>query len=241
MNELQLRSIYRFGGWTSLLVGVGFLFIGFLVAIDPAERLRGDAIFKMFAEHPNIALIWRALFVIVGILSVAVINAVSRYIRRPGDEHWEGLFQFSVITALASTILSALDWTRELTGINLYGQAYTAADLTAITALKMDSLLGLDPSFIWKFGLLGLFYLLVGALAWRNHSLPRILAAVAIASGILLNAAMILGITDTIIPIGADGQIAAMQIPSAIGGSVCGPIFHIWLGVLLFRAGRPAT
>jgi len=56
MNETQLKSIYRFGGWISLIVAAGFFLVGVLVAIDPAERLRGDAIFQVFAEQPAIPL-----------------------------------------------------------------------------------------------------------------------------------------------------------------------------------------
>ena len=236
MNETQLKSIYRFGGWISLAVAVGFFLVGVLVAIDPAERLRGDAIFKAFAEQPAIPLAWRYIFVAIGILSVAVINALSRYVRRPGDEDWEGIVQFCTITALAGTILSALDWMREIIGISLLAKAHLAGDLVAVTALKIDAHLSFDPHFIWKFGLLGFFYLLISLLAWRNASLPRGLAAWGILTGVLLNLAMVFGITDTVIPIGK-GQIAAMQIPAAIGGSICGPVFHFWLGLLLMRAG----
>ena len=236
MNETQLKSIDRFGGWISLAVAVGFFLVGVLVAIDPAERLRGDAIFKAFAEQPAIPLAWRYIFVAIGILSVAVINALSRYVRRPGDEDWEGIVQFCTITALAGTILSALDWMREIIGISLLAKAHLAGDLVAVTALKIDAHLSFDPHFIWKFGLLGFFYLLISLLAWRNASLPRGLAAWGILTGVLLNLAMVFGITDTVIPIGK-GQIAAMQIPAAIGGSICGPVFHFWLGLLLMRAG----
>lgn len=236
MNEAQLKSIYRFGGWISLIVAVSFFLVGVLVAIDPAERLRGDAIFKVFAEQPIIPLAWRYIFVAIGILSIAVINALSRYVRRPGDENWEGVVQFFTIAALAGTTISALDWMREIIGISLLAKAHGAADLVAITALKMDSYLSFDPNFIWKFGLLGFFYFLISLLAWGNHSLPRGLATWGILTGVLLNLAMVFGMTDTIIPIG-DGQIAAMQIPAAIGGSICGPVFHCWLGLLLIRAG----
>lgn len=236
MNETQLKSIYRFGGWISLAVAVGFFLVGVLVAIDPAERLRGDAIFKAFAEQPAIPLAWRYIFVAIGILSVAVINALSRYVRRSGDEDWEGIVQFCTITALAGTILSALDWMREIIGISLLAKAHVAGDLVAVTALKMDAHLSFDPHFLWKFGLLGLFYLLISLLAWRNASLPRGLTTWGILTGVLLNLAMVFGITDTVIPIG-QGQIAAMQIPAAIGGSICGPVFHCWLGLLLLRAG----
>lgn len=236
MNETQLKSIYRFGGWISLAIAVGFFLVGVLVAIDPAERLRGDAIFKVFAEQPTIPLAWRYIFVAIGILSVAVINALSRYVRRPGDEDWEGIVQFCTITALAGTIVSALDWMREIIGISLLAEAHVAGDLVAITALKMDSYLSFDPNFVWKFGLLGFFYLLISLLAWRNRSLPQGLAVWGVVTGVLLNLAMVFGITDTVIPIGK-GQIAAMQIPAAIGGSICGPVFHFWLGLLLIRAG----
>lgn len=236
MNETQLKSIYRFGGWISLVVAVGFFLVGILVAIDPAERLRGEAIYQAFAEHPTIPLLWRYLFVAIGILSVAVINALGRYVRRPGDEHWEGIMQFCTITALAGTILSALDWMREIIGISLLAEAHTAGNQVAIAALKMDAHLSFDPHFIWKFGLLGFFYFLISLLAWKNGSLPRGLTFWGILTGVLLNLAMVFGITDTVIPIG-EGQIAAMQIPAAIGGSICGPVFHCWLGLLLIRAG----
>lgn len=238
MNENQLKSIYRFGGWVSMVVAVGFFLIGILVSIDPAERLRGDAIFQVFAEQPAIPLAWRFIFVAIGILSIAVINALARYARRKGDEHWEGIIQFSVVTALAGTILSALDWMREIAGISQLAQAHVLGNEAAIEALKMDAYLGFDPHFLWKFGLLGLFYLLIGILARRNRSLPGGLALWGIATGLLLNLAMVLGITDTVIQVGG-GQIAAMQIPAAIGGSICGPVFHFWLGLLLVRAGRP--
>jgi len=236
MNETQLKSVYRFGGWISLVVAVGFFLVGVLVAIDPAERLRGDAIYRAFAEQPAIPLAWRYIFVVIGILSVAVINALSRYVRRPGDGDWEGIVQFCTITALAGTILSALDWMREIIGISLLAEAHVAGNLAAIAALKMDAHLSFDPHFLWKFGLLGFFYLLISVLAWRNRSLPQGLAAWGVLTGVLLNLAMVFGITDTVIPVG-EGQIAAMQIPAAIGGSICGPVFHFWLGLLLIRAG----
>ena len=125
---------------------------------------------------------------------------------------------------------------REIIGISLLAEAHVAGNLAAIAALKMDAHLSFDPHFLWKFGLLGFFYLLISVLAWRNRSLPQGLAAWGVLTGVLLNLAMVFGITDTVIPVG-EGQIAAMQIPAAIGGSICGPVFHFWLGLLLIRAG----
>jgi hypothetical protein len=174
MNETQLKSIYRFGGWISLVVAVGFFLVGVLVAIDPAERLRGEAIYQAFAEQPTIPLVWRYIFVAIGILSVAVINALSRYVRRAWGR---GLGRDRAILHPHRPSRNDL----ERPGLDAGDHRDFAAGRGAHRG-KPRGHHGAEDGFALEFrsslrcgnlGCLGFFYLLISLLAWRNRSLPR--------------------------------------------------------------------
>jgi hypothetical protein len=234
VDELRRKqSIIRLAAYLSMLIAVLYVAIGVCMSIDPAERYRGEEYYQVLVEQPTVALTWRPIFIIIGILTLPVMNAVTRKVRSE-DGRWEGVLQWALICGYAGCVVLAIDWMREVVGMQAFIEAIKSNDVVAQTALKLDGRLGMDPNYVWKFDGLGFWYLTVSLLGLRNKVFPKGLNIFGVIVGICLILAGWFTITDTLITIGGV-QIAALQIPAALGGTLFGPIYHMWLGIAMRR------
>jgi hypothetical protein len=92
----------------------------------------------------------------------------------------------------------------------------------------------IDAEGLFRWGGVGLWYIVIGWLGLRNAQFSRALALFGIGSGIGYIFAMIFGITETFIP---GTQIPAQAVAAMLAGGFIAPIFHVWLGIKLRRAG----
>ncbi len=232
MSNTAKSSIYQWGAVLSILMAVGFFAVGILVGMDPVERYRGDKFYEVLVANPTIAMTWRPIFAIVGFLGIGVISALFVLVQ-PNNDKWEGALRWSTLLGYAGSVLLALEWMKEYFGMKIYMQLIQQGRSLPMETLYMVSL-PIDADFLWKFGGLGSWYVVVNLLGMRTNVISKGAGWLGVSTGACLLLAMLFGITDTLLTIGGT-QIAALQIPSAIGGGLIGPIFHIWIGIALFK------
>lgn len=230
------KSIFIWGGNASILMTVAFIWIGIALMIDPVERHRGEEFWLTYVEQPWVSLSWRFTFVIVGLLTLFVIPAATRLVRSE-DGAFEGLLHWTTALAYIGAAAGTIDFMRGIAMSDALIEAYTTGDVVAQTAVKTSLMAAIDAEGLFRWGGLGLWYVAIGWLGLRNGRFPRTMASFGMASGVGYVFAMIFGITETFIP---GTQIPAQAIAAMLAGVLVAPIFHVWLGLTLRRAGQQA-
>jgi hypothetical protein len=228
------RSIFVWGGNASILMTVAFIWIGIALMLDPVEQQRGEAFWQAYVEQPWMSLSWRSTFVIVGLLTLFVIPAATRLVRSE-DGALEGLLHWTTALAYIGTAAGAIDFLRGIAMSDALIEAYTTGDVVAQTAVKTSLLAAIDANGVFRWGGVGLWYVVIGWLGMRNAKFSRTLAFFGIGSGVGYIFAMIFGITETFIP---GTQIPAQAVAAMIAGAFVAPVFHVWLGIVLRKAGN---
>ena len=224
IRERERRSSrIRVGQWASLAIGLGYLAIGIMMMLDPAERYRGEEYMVQAYLHPFIPQLWRALFVVVAFLTIMWITAGSDLIRRRRHE-FEGVFHWARICAYAACVISAVQWYKEIFNWRFI-ENFTARE-PLYREITLNSGIGMDPDYIWMFGVLGFWYFISSFLAWRGGVFRPLTNILGYVSGLALILTMIFAITDLLIYFPNGGQMAVMQFTSLLGG-VAGALYHV--------------
>ncbi|NJO91057.1 MAG: hypothetical protein HC831_20395 [Chloroflexia bacterium] len=179
---------------------------------------------------------WRIFFVINGFLTIPCITALSLLIREKSRQ-WTGLFFFVLILGYGGAILTCIEWMREYFTIKMMVSFFPQGDRMYDVATEVAALPA-DPDFVWKFGGLGLWYILISYLGRKNRQLSKTAYAFGLLGGVCLILAMIFGMTDTLIKFDNGMELAVMQIPAAIGGAIGAPVFHFLAAKALFRRAK---
>jgi hypothetical protein len=221
------NSLYKLGGICSVIVGISYVVIGITeLLLSPELSVENNARAPiMFFESNRVLLLtqwsamaWGAVF------ALAVIPAVSEKVRHL-NEGWVRWTSTLATLGFAVTILDnywAIVMTPDI------AIAYVAGGEAVRAALSVPG----APQFIdiqgWLgYGAVGLWILVVNLLALRGNILPRLLAYLGIAVAIayfLVNASTAF--------LGLRGIILVL---AGIGGVVLGPIWYVWMGLILYR------
>lgn len=231
--EKELKSHLRLIWIISIILAILFVIVGVCMGIDPAERQRGESFFLTLIEHPEIPYLWRIIFIIAGFLNISFMLGLSFYLKSKTDK-WIAILQWITIIGIVSSILHSIDWMREIGLINYYRNMHAKEGIEGLRmAIKYAGVLAnVDHEFIWRFGGFGVYVLFTSIIALKDKLLPKGATIFGILAGVCLILTMIFGITDVKITIG-NFQMAAMPIPSALGGSIFGPIWLICTGFAL--------
>lgn len=227
------KSIFKWAGIASILMSIGFVLIGVLITLDPVERVRGEAFWQVFYEQPYLNLSWRWSFVVVSLLTLAVIPALAAYVRSK-DGEWDGLWLYATTLAYIGAASGALEWLRNLKMVEPFLEAYQTGDPMAQIAAKTTAIGSIDPEGFFRYGGLGLWYILMCVMALRYHKMSRTVAYTGIGCGVGYITTLVFGITDTIIMIGST-PLSVQALAAMVAGVFAAPIFHIGLGLLLLR------
>ena len=101
--------------------------------------------------------------------------------------------------------------------------AYVAGDASTKAAIAIPS--GVDPQFLFRYGVIGLWILVVSILGLLGGKLPKILSYLGIATAILY---WLLAATDVL-----GSETIIRSIIAMLGAVIVGPIWYIWIGVRL--------
>ena len=220
-------TLSKLGGICSILLGVSYLVIGINYLLLPAEQKAGGALEKLlpsFAQNPTPLTIQYWVFALGALLALAVVLAVSENVRSVN----EGWVRWTSNLATLGFAVVAIDNFRTLAFQSGRATAYLEGDAATKAAIEVSGPFSLDPQGWLGFGAVGLWVLVVSLLALRAGTWPKLLAYVGIAVAVaywFVAAGFVLNL-ETLIAVAA-----------GLGGVILAPIWYIWIGLRLQRAG----
>ena len=163
------------------------------------------------------------------VCALAVIPAVSAKVQEAG----EGWVRWTSTLAMLGFAVTILDNYWAIVRTPALAAAYYAGDAMTRTALQLPS----TPQFIdvqgWLgYGAVGLWMLIVNVLALRARSWPKPLAYLGIVGAI----GYFMAVMSAVVP----NALGMILIVAGIGALVVGPLWYIWIGLILLGT-QPRT
>jgi hypothetical protein len=232
-------STQRLGGACAIVAGLSYVLVGityFLLpsAQRPTER---SAIFlPSYAENPIFTRLLNWEFALGALFAIGAVIAITDLVRPQSD----GLARWTGNLAILGFAVTAVTGFRALALQPRIAAAYVAADASAKTAIATNSNPSLDPEGWLGFGVVGVWVLVASALALRGNALPRSIAYVGIAAGVLYMFVVAGYVT---------GNEMLIAVAAGIGGVIAAPIWFVGIGITLLRersavrtpTGQPAA
>jgi hypothetical protein len=224
MNDTTLM---RWGGLAAIGVGLASLLYGlaYVILVVLGPRLDTSASLTSFGIQ-----ITNLLLALSGVLSLIAVVAIFQRVRGV-SEAWARL---ALWFGMFGALLGGLHGWSDLVRNPILARALGQADSVAAANLLANLPSAVDPRGVGTFGLTGLFILVTGLLLYRVEGIPRRLAGVALASALLLGVTFV----GTVLYASGDGLAPARYLFLVAGpleAIIVGPLFYIWLGVLLRR------
>jgi len=220
------NSLSKVGGICSILLAISYIVVGVTYLLLPAAQQQppGDPaqFLTSFSENPTPLSVEYLAFALGAVFAFAAIPAISELVRS-GNEGWVRWMSGLAYLGFAVT---ALNFFRLLALVPAQADAYAAADSETKLVIVNSGNLGLDPQGWLLFGSVGLWVLVVSWLALRKAALPKLWAVLGIAVAIAYG----LVVAGYVLEVGGLITIAA-----GLGGIILGPIWYIWVGVLMYR------
>jgi hypothetical protein len=221
------NSLSRLGGVCSILVGISYIVAGVSYLLMPAEQTAlGDpaAFLSSYAQDPTMSTLNDWAFALGAILALAAVLAISERVR---SLH-EGWVRWTSTLALVGFAVTAIHYFRNMALYPGRAAAYVAGDAATKAAIAANqSMMDLDPNGWLMYGGIGLWLLVVNLLALRGNNWPKPLAYVGFAGAI----GYWFVVTGYVL------QIETLVAIAAAAAVLLGPIWYIWAGLVLRRAG----
>jgi hypothetical protein len=216
-------SFVRFGGLAGILLAVTSLVsvVEYFLLVPTAQRLPITDVasyLTSLAQQPTGTLLFSGLYALIAFWAVVGIPAVYFRICAVGGA-WALFATLVGEIAAIGTLVSAL---YQLASLRfLASLSPQSADIARILFQAPSAV---NPFGIMTFGLTAVWFLVVSLLMTRA-GLPRLLALVGLVAFLDLTVGFVASVAD--LPLVAN--YAAL-----IAGAVGGPLFWLWLGILLF-------
>ena len=223
---MQANTLSKLGGLCSILLGVSYIAVGVLfLLLPPDQRPGGDpgAFYLSIAQNSMLARLYYLAFALGAVLALGAVPAISDSVRAAH----EGWMRWMTNLAFLGFSVTAIDFFRVFAFQAFRAAAYAAGDASTRAAM-VAMMQGLDPQGWLGFGGVGAWALVVSLLALRGTSWPRPLAYLGVALAILY----------ALVVVGLVTQIGLLlTIAAGLGGVIVAPIWYIWAGLTLRRAG----
>jgi hypothetical protein len=222
---MEEKSVARLGGVCSIIVGILYVLIGITFLLVPAEQRGGiddlPRFLPSFHANPTAMLLLYVEFAVGAILAIAAVSGISGLVREVN----EGWIRWTSNLAFLGFAIVAVYYFQMIAIAPARAAAYVAGDASTKSALVVPT--GVDPQFVLRYGVIGLWILVVSILALKSRKLPTLLSIVGIVSALLY---WVLGINDVL------GVAATVRPILAIaGGVIAAPIWFIWVGARLLK------
>jgi hypothetical protein len=221
---METRSVFKIGGIASILLGILHVIVGIHYILLPDDQklgVPGAELLPSFAANPTSLLIHIWEYTLIGIVGLAVIPAVFQLVR-PVNEGWARLTQNLAFIGFAVAAVSNAITIDRLPRI---AQAFVNGDASTQAAILPFWRTTIDPLGLWQFVAVGLWIFISAYLALRGNLLPRPLAY----------AGLLFGLVQWLVPLVFSFQAPVVFVPLAVLAVVLGPLWYIWLGLVLNR------
>ena len=217
------NQVYRLGGILAIAIGVLYLLYGITFLASATEGIQDyEVVLSSFAESPATAVLFGLEAALIGLLALGFVPQLSKFV----GSDTSALLKWVMYLGLLGFAVEAVDQLRSLNILPFLAESYVSGDETMKTAvLANQSLRWIDPTCFFRFGLPGLWILVVSVAAFVLKKLNRILCVVGIVGAAFLWLAMI-------------GNLLQAETAMAIGACaaiVVGPIWYVWIGISLIK------
>lgn len=229
MRTRTAEPILHFGGLAAIATGITYVAAGATYLLLPPEQRPGstlDALLTSMARDPTglIAHYWA--LALVGVFGLGAVPVVTRAIH-PTDD---GLSRWAAGLAMLGFAVAVVMFVRYTHAQPIRARAYVEGDAGVRAAIEASqTAFNLDPQGWLQFGAVGLWVLVMSVQALRSGTLARSLCWL----GLLVTALYWAVVAGFVLPAPILIAIAAVA-----GGTLLGPLWWIWLGVVLLRARR---
>jgi hypothetical protein len=228
---MKIGTLARFGGLCSILLGIVAILISVVYLLLPPEQrlgVKAAVILPSVARGANLLLAQFWLLALEGVLGLVVVIAMSRLV----ESLAEGWVRFTALLAIVGFAITAVGNVITIARLPGVAAAYVAGDAATKAALAPVWHSTLDPYGTFGYGAVGLWVLVISALALRNSRLPRPLTYVGLAYGVLL----------LLIPVALlTGATTTLLIVVVVLSAIAGPIWWIWSGLQLLDQPAPSV
>ena len=227
---MKENSFSKLGGNCSILVGVLYVLIGISYLLLPAAQKGASLIdpvqfFPSYAQEHTIMnfLYWE--FVLCAVFAIGAVFAISKIVHSI-NESWVRWTSNLAFLGFSVMVISYLRGFYIIPKISAAFEAGDASTRAAIVAPGVAGWNNLDPQGWLMFGCVGLWLLVISLLVLRSDKLPKGLAYIGIVGAI----------ANWLVVVGQVAQIEKLiSIAAGLGGVIAGPIWFIWMGMILRR------
>jgi hypothetical protein len=215
------ESFVRAAGIISIVMGILYLAVGTNYLFMPQaqqEYLRPE-FWQSFAQQPISGYVQSIAFALIAFLALGLMpivttiagGTITRFLR------------WMMVLGMLGYVVHAVEELRTMVLATRIADAYVEGDSATRTAIVALGLQHLDPLHIFKFGLVGLWVLVVDLVGLVKKTFPTVLAIV----GILGAAAFWTNLVGNVL------QAVSLVTVASISAIILGPIWFIWMGFFI--------
>lgn len=224
-------TLYRFGGACGILTGVLYVVIAASMVVDPgASKATATQTtpeyWQGLSSNLTPFIVRQIAYILSGFTGVGIVAALSTYVRRGENAGW---VNWGALLGTAAYIITGIDGSRLLATLPELARQWAAGDEATRRMIEFTySVARLDPGTYMRFGALGLWSLTIALASHRAKILSKALTSLS----------FIVPIGYALVVIGIAGRIMVLQeLGAVIAGILVAPIWFIWTGLTLRRAG----
>ena len=228
VETVRGTAMNRTAGIVCLVCALSYAATGATFFLDPTSQFKTGTLdyWNALAGAPLGRQAFLMAFALAGLTAFCAMGEVQRLIGPTS-----GLARLAASLGQLGFGVTAVSYVRLLGGEAQRAQAFAAGSDAVRQSITSFSLV-LDPQGWLIFFLSGLSLLLFGALGWRFGTLPKALAVLGMAGGLLYIVAFIAR---------ANQQMLIVDVAAGLGGVIVGPLWWAGLALRFLRSGDQAS
>lgn len=213
----------RFGGGAAMVLAALTALAAIAYVLLPAEQrlgVPGRQLLPSFAANPMPLQLEMGLLTLMGVVGLAVVRPIRKMVG--GDDPW---LRWASMLAVVGYAIGAVGNSLVMGKLPGIASAFVAADESGKQVIAAFWRTTLDPFGLWQFGAVGVWFLVIGIVAYRSSALSALGVYLAVAAG-----AAHLAI-PVVLVLSAQSALAILALVAALVIVV----WFSWLGLLMWR------
>ena len=215
---------YKLGGSLAIAIGILYLLLGIMLLLSQTEGVQDyEKVLPAFSSSPAIDIVYGIAASLIGLLALGYVPQLSKFV---GSDR-SAILTWVMYMALLGFAVDAVDQLRSLNILPFLADSFVNGDAATRSAvLASQPLRWVDTTCFFRFGLPGLWILVVSIIAFDSKKLNTGLCVIGFAGAGFLWLAVI-------------GNLLQSTIVIAIGAGaaiVIGPVWNIWIGMTLIKS-----
>jgi hypothetical protein len=222
-------AFIRAAGIIAIIMGILYLTVGVNYLFMPEaqkEYLRPE-FWPSYADNPTSAYVQSVAFSLIAVLALVLMPLVTKI---AGGQITRFL-RWMLLLGTIGYAVHALEEIRAMALATRIADAYVNGDTATQSAIVALGLQDLDPLHVFKFGFVGLWIFAVNVAGLSRRTFPAVLALLGIL-GALAYWVDLVGNVFQLVPLVTTASVTAI---------IVGPIWFIWMGILIPQKGSTLT